>query len=181
MSLVTLIYWEWHLIPRLLLSSIFTRLLKRLVSWGTPGKYSMIDCFLGDAVVVLFCLFINTVVQCGARPPKHKLNYWTVQWVVPVFFIRAVIIFLLFYTVRSVAVLCMLSKIRCDAIHPLNLWRSTCCAVCASASSTKHWSLIDIYSSGTSQNRRTFIPLSVSQWNDLSDPVFDSVGLTGGF
>ena len=31
----------------------------------------------------------------------------------------------------------------------------------------------------TSQYRRTFIPLSVSLWNDLSDPVFDCVGLAG--
>ena len=29
----------------------------------------------------------------------------------------------------------------------------------------------------TSQYRRTFIPLSVSLWNDLSDPVFDGVRL----
>ena len=28
----------------------------------------------------------------------------------------------------------------------------------------------------TSQYRRTFVPLSVSLWNDLSDPVFDAVG-----
>ena len=31
----------------------------------------------------------------------------------------------------------------------------------------------------TSQYRRTFIPLSVSLWNDLVGPVFDSVGLAG--
>ena len=32
----------------------------------------------------------------------------------------------------------------------------------------------------TSQYRRTFVPLSVvSLWNDLSDPVFDGVGLAG--
>ena len=31
----------------------------------------------------------------------------------------------------------------------------------------------------TSQYSRTFIPLSVSLFNDLSDPVFDGVGLTG--
>ena len=31
----------------------------------------------------------------------------------------------------------------------------------------------------TSQYRRTFVPLSVSFWNDLSDPVFDGVGLAG--
>ena len=33
--------------------------------------------------------------------------------------------------------------------------------------------------SRTSQYHRTFIPLSVSLWNDLSDPVFDGVGLAG--
>ena len=31
----------------------------------------------------------------------------------------------------------------------------------------------------TSQYRRTFIPLSVSLWNDLVDPVFDGAGLAG--
>ena len=31
----------------------------------------------------------------------------------------------------------------------------------------------------TSQYRRTFVLLSVSLWNDLSDPVFDGVGLAG--
>ena len=31
----------------------------------------------------------------------------------------------------------------------------------------------------TSHYSRTFIPLSVSLWNDLSDPVFDGVGLAG--
>ena len=30
-----------------------------------------------------------------------------------------------------------------------------------------------------SQYRRTFVPLSVSLWNDLSDPVFHGVGLAG--
>ena len=31
----------------------------------------------------------------------------------------------------------------------------------------------------TSQYRMNFIPLSVSLWNDLADPVFDGVGLAG--
>ena len=31
----------------------------------------------------------------------------------------------------------------------------------------------------TSQYRRSFVPHSVSVWNDLSDPVFDGVGLVG--
>ena len=33
--------------------------------------------------------------------------------------------------------------------------------------------------SRTSQNHRIFIPLSMSLWNDLADPVFDGVGLAG--
>ena len=31
----------------------------------------------------------------------------------------------------------------------------------------------------TYQYRRTFVPLTASRWNDLSDPVFDGVGLEG--
>ena len=31
----------------------------------------------------------------------------------------------------------------------------------------------------TSQYRRTFVPLSVSLWKNLSDPVFDGVGPAG--
>ena len=31
----------------------------------------------------------------------------------------------------------------------------------------------------TSRYHRTFVPLSVSLWNNLSDPVFDGVGLAG--
>ena len=31
----------------------------------------------------------------------------------------------------------------------------------------------------TLQYRITFTPLSVSLWNDLADPVFDSLGLAG--
>ena len=31
----------------------------------------------------------------------------------------------------------------------------------------------------TVQHHRTFIPFSVSLWNDLADPVFNGVGLAG--
>ena len=31
----------------------------------------------------------------------------------------------------------------------------------------------------TSQYYRTFVPLPVSLWNDLADPIFDGVGLSG--
>ena len=56
-SLMTLLYWEWHLIPRWLLRNIFSlfpeQLRNDLVSWGSNAKYSMIDCILGDAFGVL--------------------------------------------------------------------------------------------------------------------------------
>ena len=31
----------------------------------------------------------------------------------------------------------------------------------------------------TTQYHRTFIPLSVSLWNDLGDPIFNDVGVAG--
>ena len=82
---------------------------------------------------------------------------------------------------RSVIVLCMLYKIRCNAVHPLNdalpgpyvPVRVTRGALVA------HWYTYAPPRSRTSQYRRTFIPLSVSLWNDLANPVFDGEGLLG--
>ena len=42
-----------------------------------------------------------------------------------------------------------------------------------------HWHSFAPPRCRTSQYRRTFVPLSLSLWNDLSDPVFDSVLLEG--
>ena len=80
---------------------------------------------------------------------------------------------------RSVAVLCMLYKIRCTLLHPLYgalpvphvLVRVTRGAVNAHRYTYVHPSC------KTSQYRLTFIPYPVSLWNDLIDPVFDGVGL----
>ena len=82
---------------------------------------------------------------------------------------------------RSVAVLCMLYKIRCNPKHPL------CGALpvpYVSVGVTRGALIAHRYTYApprcrTSQYRRTFIPLSVSLWNDLVDPVFDGVGLAG--
>ena len=81
---------------------------------------------------------------------------------------------------RSVAVLCMLYKIRCNPNTP-SLWCSTC-AVCAGAGYTRRIAHRYTYAPlrcRTSLYRRTFISLSVSLWNDLCGPVFDGVGLAG--
>ena len=82
---------------------------------------------------------------------------------------------------RSAAVLCMLYKIWCNSMHPLNdalpgpyvpvrvtrgalvAHRYTYAPICCR----------------TSQYLSTFAPLSVSLWNDLADSVFDDVGMAG--
>ena len=79
---------------------------------------------------------------------------------------------------RSVAVLCMLYKIRCNPMHPL------CGALpvpyvpvrVTRGAMIAHRFTYAPPRCRTSQHRRTFIPLSVSLWNGLSDPVFDGVG-----
>ena len=79
---------------------------------------------------------------------------------------------------RSVAVLCMLYKIKCNSMHPLNgalpgpyvTVRVTRGAVVA------HRYTYAPIRCRTSQFSRTFIPFSVSLWNDLADPVLDGVG-----
>ena len=82
---------------------------------------------------------------------------------------------------RSVAVLCMLYKIRCNLVHPLNgalpgpyvpvrVTRSALVAHRYTYAPPRYRTL---------QHRRTLIPLSVSFWNDLANPVFDGVGLAG--
>ena len=82
---------------------------------------------------------------------------------------------------RSVSVLCMLYKIRCNPMHPLY----GALPVPYVPVRVTHGSVIAhryTYAPPrcrTSQCRWTFVPFSVSLWNDLSDPVFDGVGLAG--
>ena len=82
---------------------------------------------------------------------------------------------------RSVGVLCMLYKIRCNPMHPLY---GALPVPYVPVPVTRCDVIAHRYSYGpprcrTSQYRPTFIPLSVSLWNDLSAPVFDGVGLVG--
>ena len=76
---------------------------------------------------------------------------------------------------RSVAVLCMLYKIRCNPVHPLN---SALPGPYVPVRVT-HRCIYERPRCRTSQYSRTFIPLSVSIWNDLANAVFDGVGLAG--
>ena len=80
---------------------------------------------------------------------------------------------------RSVAELCMLFKIRSNAMHPL----SGALPLPYVPTHVTHGAFVAHRHSfapprcRTSQYRRSFVLLSVSLWNDLSDPVFDGVGL----
>ena len=82
---------------------------------------------------------------------------------------------------RSVAVLCMLYKIRCNSKHPL------CGALpvpyvpvrVTRGASIAHRCTFAPPRCRTKQYRMTFISLPVSLWNDLVDPVFDGIGLAG--
>ena len=82
---------------------------------------------------------------------------------------------------RSVAVMCMLYNIRCNPMHPLN---GALPGPYVSVRVTRGALVAHRYTDApprcrTSQYSRTFIPLSVSLWNDLANPVFDGVGLAG--
>ena len=141
----------------------------------------MIDCFLGDALGVLYCQFWSTVPPFGARL-LHGTHLRLLDRVVSgaSFFTGGVFECDLEHR-RSVAVLCMLHKIRCNSMHPLYgalpvpyvTVRLTRGAVIA------HRYTYAPPRCRTSQYRPTLIPWSVSLWNDLSDPVFDGVGLAG--
>ena len=81
---------------------------------------------------------------------------------------------------RPVAVLGMLYKIRCNAMHPLNavLPVPYVPVLVTHGTVVAHRYTCAPPRCKTSQCRRAIIPLSVSLWNDLADPVFDGVGLT---
>ena len=83
----------------------------------------------------------------------------------------------------SVAVMCMLYKIRCNPIHQLNDALSgpyLPVRVTRGALVAQRYTYHAPPRCRTSQYRRTSVPLSVSLWNDLADPpVFDGVGLAG--
>ena len=140
----------------------------------------MIDRFLGDALGVLSCQFWSTGLPFGALLPIHTLDYMD-RVVSGASFLTGGVFDCDLAHRRSVAVLCMLYKIRCNSMHPLCgalpvpyvPVRVTRCVVIS------HRFSYAPPSCRTSLHRRTFIPLSVSLWNDLSDPVFDGVGLAG--
>ena len=82
---------------------------------------------------------------------------------------------------RSGAELCMLFEIKSNPMHPLNgaLPLPYVLARVTRGALFVHRHSFAPPRCRTSQYRRTFVPFSVSLWNDLSDPAFDGVGLAG--
>ena len=134
-------------------------------SWRVFHDRSLLErCFWG-----LSSPFWSTILQCGAQLPIHTLNYWTVQSVAPSSWLGVCLSAILLIVNL---LLCMLCKIRCNVLHPLNdalpgpyvPVRVTHGAFSANryAHEPPHWK--------TSHYRRTFVPLSVSLWKDLANP-----------
>ena len=140
----------------------------------------MINCSSGDAFwdFVLPVLEYCSAVWCSAADTHLKLMDRVVSGAC---FIAGCVLNCDFSHRRSVAVLCMLYKIRCNPKHPL------CGALpvpyvpvrITRGALIAHRYTYAPPSCRTSQYRMTFIPLSVSLWNDLADLVFDGVGLSG--
>ena len=86
---------------------------------------------------------------------------------------------------RSVAVLCMLYKIRCNPMLPgFSCANHALPGPYVPVRVTRGALVAHRYNYApprcrTSQYSRTFLPLSVFLWNDLADPMFDGVGLAG--
>ena len=82
---------------------------------------------------------------------------------------------------RSMAVVCMLYKIRCNLVHPLYdaLSGPYVPALVAGGALVAHRYTYAPPRCITLQYSRTFIPFLVSLWNDLANLVFDGVGLAG--
>ena len=111
-----LVYWEWHLVQRKPSRRIFVRfleqLLKDLISWGSPGEYSMIDRFLGDAFGVSSFLFSSIVLQCDAHLTLLGCVVSGARFLTGGIFQCDIV------HRPSEAVLCILYKIRCNSMHP---------------------------------------------------------------
>ena len=140
----------------------------------------MIDRFLGDAFGILSCLFrsFGSAVWCSAADTHLKLLDRAVSGVR---FVTGGVFECDIAHRRSVAVLCMLYKIRCNQVHPLNgALPPPCVPVRVSRGAlVAHRYTYAPPRCRTSQYSRTCIHLSVFLWNDLANPVFDRVGLAG--
>ena len=135
------------------------------------------DHFLRDASGVLSCPFWSTVLQCGARLPIHTLHALLDSEVSGTRFLTGGVLECDIAHRRSVAVQCMLYKIRCNSMHwlrnALPVWGNYHLdRMCQCWLHAVPWSHIGIIV-------RRFVaePGTMSHWNGFADPVFDGVEL----
>ena len=106
-SLMTLLFCEWYLIPKWLLRSIFAWFLEQhledLVSWGSPGE-------------VLPVLKYCSTLWCSAADAHHKPLDRAVSGAR---FLTGGVFECDIAHRRSVTILCMMYKIRCNPMHSL--------------------------------------------------------------
>ena len=145
-------------------------------SWRVFHDRSLLErCFRGFIVLVLeYC----SAVWCSAADTHHKQLDRAVSGER---FLTGGVFESDIVHRRSVAVLCMLYKIKCNPMHwpndalpgPYVPVRVTRAALVA------HRYTYAPPRCRTSQYSMTFVPLSVFLWNDPADPVFYGVGLAG--
>ena len=119
-----------------------------------------------------------SAVWCSAADSHHKLLYSVVR---SAGFLAGGVLECKLAHRRFVAELCMLFKVKSNPMHPLSIALPLpyVAAHVTRGALIAHRHSFAPPRCRTSQYRRNFVPLSVSLWNDLSDPVFDGVGLAG--
>ena len=143
----------------------------------------MIDRFLRGAFGLLSCPCWSTVQQCSAVWCSAADTHLKLldRAVSGTWFLTGCAIEGDIAQRRSVAVLCMFYKIRCNLVHPFNgalpgqyvPVRVTRVALVA------HWYTYALPSCRTLQYSRAFIHISVSLWKHLANPVINDVGMAG--
>ena len=178
-----LVVLEWHLIPRWLFRSInslgfqssFHRLGILRKSWLFHDRSLLGRCFPGFVLLVLeYC----SAVWCSAADTHLKLPDLVVSGAR---FLTGCVFECDIAHFRSVAVLCILYKIGYNPMRTLyDAQRGLYMPVGVTRGAlVAHRHIYSIPRCRTQQCHRTFIPFSVSLWNDHAGPVFDGVGLAG--
>ena len=154
------------------------QLLKDLVSSESPGECSKIASWemLSGVLSCQFWSFF--AVWCSAADTHIKLRDRAVSGAR---FLTGGVFECDIFHRRSVAVMCMFYKIRCNPVHPLN---GALPGPYVPVQVTRGALVVHRYSYApprcrTLQYTRTFIFFSVSLWKDLANPVFDGVRLAG--
>ena len=132
---------------------------------------------ISGKVWVLCDALLFVALQYGAPLPIYILKYLISGCL---FFSAGAVLECNLANCRTLAVLCILFKIKSNPMHPLNsAWplprvpsrvTSSALVVYKHSYGPPGWN--------TYRCSRTFVPFSVSLGNDRSDPVFDAVGLS---